>query len=307
MVISATPNAKSLLQPSAIDVTRLPEPEVLETLSYEALQQAYIDRFLAEWAVAKAEAADELDLPDYDVDILDSDPVMIASQAFSFVRMLDRARVNDAAKALLAAYATGTDLDALVARQNLTRLDGENDVQLLRRYLLSFERAAAGSRSGLLFRAFTAAPSLHDCEVNGQAVHGRLGDVDIVIATSADGSLDQAVFDAVHAALSDEEAFPEATTLIFNMAETLSYPVRRTVHVPGGIDAALVKVEVEARLTAATSARAFIGASVPADYLTGACYGANVIDVTGESADVIADRYQMPVAQALEITVEVAS
>lgn len=107
----------------------------------------------------------------FDTHGLAHEPVMIVGRAWTWLRLLDRVRVNDAIGSLLAPLAQGADLDNVVARQNIARLvvittTGsapavmETDAQLLRRYLLSFGRAAAGSRNRLLFDAWTAWPQI---------------------------------------------------------------------------------------------------------------------------------------------------
>ncbi len=89
------------------------------------------------------------------------------------MRLIDRARVNDGIKALLASLATGDNLDALVASRNIERLTVspatadsaavmEGDFALLRRYLLSFSAASAGSEGRYLYDAWTAWPQSAD-------------------------------------------------------------------------------------------------------------------------------------------------
>lgn len=294
-------NERALLTPSAIDISRLPEPAILEDISYADLQAGFIDRFIAVWDAARII---DPTLPNYDVQMMDSDPAMFVSQAFSFLRMLDRGRINDAVKAMLVAFAKGTNLDAIVARQGLVRLDGETDVQLLRRYLLSFERASAGSPNLYKFAAYSAFPNISDVRVNGRAVHGRTGDTDIVY-TLAGGQLLDGVDEAtLRAKVLDPANRAEARDVALFGAQTLHVDLNYRAYIALG-DVDIVRAEIEKRITAATSEREFIGAQLPADYLIGAAYGPNIIDVNpvGAAPDYHATPYQVPVLRSLNVEV----
>lgn len=52
---------------------------------------------------------------------LESDPVTKLLEVASYIKLGNRARVNDAAKSQLLAYAIGADLDHLAANVNLKR------------------------------------------------------------------------------------------------------------------------------------------------------------------------------------------
>jgi len=95
-----------------IDLSALPTPDVIETLGYEAI----LSRMLGEARTALAEA-----LPDWDP-TLESDPLVILIQRWAYGDLVLRARINDAARAVLLATATGADLDHLAALVSTARL-----------------------------------------------------------------------------------------------------------------------------------------------------------------------------------------
>lgn len=292
------------LSPTVIDLSRVPAPAAIAALDYETLMAEGIARFVAQWEIERA--ANPL-LPVYDVDNLETDPAVILLQAWSYLRLLDRQRVNDAIKAVLAPFATGPDLDNVVARANILRADGESDAALLRRYLLSFDAPSAGSRDAYLFRAFTAWPTMHDAAVIGRAIHGRRGDVDVVI-TGAGGAVPTTQqVNLVRAAVSADDAKPEATSVTVIGAVRNVYSVVLVLEVPQGPDPEAVRTEALARVIAATAERNFIGSSVPAERISGAAYGPNVIRVRREAPlqDIVAGPYAIPVCGSISITVEV--
>jgi len=84
-----------------IDLSKLPAPDVIETLDFESLLTDYINDFVAR-------------NPNY-ATLLESDPAIILMQVVAYREMLLRARINEAAKANMLAYATKGDLDNLAA------------------------------------------------------------------------------------------------------------------------------------------------------------------------------------------------
>ena len=298
-----------------IDLSRIPAPSAIGPLDHAALLAGFVGRFEEYWAEARA---DDASLPQFDVGMLKTDPAMIAGRTWTFDRLLDRARVNDAIKALLAPLSTGTNLDNLVASQNVIRLeitpaDGdtpavmENDLQLLRRYLLSFEARAAGSAGRYLFDAYTAWPGMLHCKVNGYAVHGRRGDTDLVmfgpdgVAPTDEQRL------AVMTVVAHVDRAPEGIALTGVAASRAEYDVDLTIDVPGiGPAPSVIQAEAEARIRAAAKARLLIEGEVPAGLLAGAAYGENVLAVKDNAPVLIApDPYAVPVPMNVSIQVVV--
>lgn len=301
---------------SAIDLTNIPLPHSIEDLSYDDLYNGFIDRFQAFWATARGL---DSSLPEFDVDLLQTDPAVIFAQAFSYIRLLDRARVNDGIKALLAPYSTGSDLDNLVARQNVQRLvviaaNGnepevlESDARLFQRYLLSFSLAAAGSRDAYIYHALTAWPAAGDVKVVGRAIHGRRGDVDIVV-TGADGETpSDENLALVRAAVTATNVQPETTSVSVLAATRATYEVNLLIEVPGGPEPSLIEQAARNRVTTQALSRNFINGEIPDGLLAGAAYGDSVLSVTDNSPVVIKpDTYSVPVMTAITVTTLVRS
>lgn len=302
--------------PTAIDLSRLPFPEAIESLDFETMLDAFMARFQASWDEMR-----EIDpsLPAYDVGALETDPIVILGQADTYLRLLDRRRVNDGIKALLAPRATGSNLDNVVARQGIARLvvvpasEGqpavmETDAALLRRYLLSFDCPSAGSAGRYLYEAWTAAPTLADARVNGRAVHGRVGDTDVVIAGSEGADPTPEQIAAVQAAVLHPHVKPEAVGVAVIPATRVEYRVEQKILVPVGPDAELVRAEAEARVRAVALSRMMIGAAVPRDLIAGAAFGPSIVNVVhaAPAGDIAAHPYAIPVCTEFAISVEVA-
>ena len=105
--------------PTAIDLSRLTAPQAIEIISLDQLEADFKDRFLIEWA---AQQKIDPTLEDFTEAELETHPAIVVARAWRYLRNLDRNRVNDGLKALLAPLSTGSNLDALVAGRNVERL-----------------------------------------------------------------------------------------------------------------------------------------------------------------------------------------
>lgn len=298
----------TITSPVAIDLSRLPPPDAIATLDHPTLLAAFVERFLVYWAELRATRPE---LPDFTAETLATDPAIVIGRVTAYLRLLDRIAVNDAVRAVLAPLARKADLDNVVARQGVVRLETapgvfETDEQLFHRYLLSFGRASAGSVDRILFDAWTAWPAMWDARVNGFAVHGRRGEIDLVVA-GVNGVTSPANLALVRSAVTAPSSKPEAIGMFVLAAAPLAYAVSQTIRVPVGPDAALVRQEAVSRVAGAADARHLIGGTIQRDLLAGAAYGASVAGVAhlGPPADVIATPYEIPVRTSLAIAVEV--
>lgn len=184
---------------STIDLSKLPAPPVVETLDYEAI--------LAE-NIAKAQEllGDDYDLTD------EADPVVAVIEAFAYRELILRQRVNDAAKAVMIAYAGEGDLENLgalmdVPRQVITPADEDTgadavmeDIEVYRRRILMAPAgfSVAGPAGAYLFHALSASSDVLDVSVDAP-------DPDdiktAVITLLVDHSVDASVIAAMQAML----------------------------------------------------------------------------------------------------------
>lgn len=308
--------------PTSIDISRLPAPDAIEALDFEALFAAFKVRFLAFW---ETQRAINPALPAYDVQSLETDPAGIVGEAWSYLRLMDRQRVNDAFRALLAAYAKGSNLEGIAAGRNLARIVivpatssaaaiMEGDDALLRRYLLSFDVPASASAGRYLYDAWTAWPQsadktlgLWDARVNGRAIHGRVGDTDVVVI-GPEGRLPTPVeLASVRAAVTHPDRAPEAVAISVMAASRVEYAVSLVLEVPAvGPSPDVLKAEAIKRVAAAAKDRTLIGGEIPAGLLSGSAFGVGIIKVRDRAPVVIEpDPYKVPVMTALTIDVEV--
>lgn len=139
---------------SLIDLDRLPAPAVVETLDYEAV----LASLKADLATRMPELAPAL--------ALESEPLVKLLEVAAWRETVLRARINDAARAVMLPWATGTDLDNLAARYDLARLPGEDDARFRARVLIGYHAlSAAGSAASWRLRALSVSVDIRQVDV----------------------------------------------------------------------------------------------------------------------------------------------
>jgi phage-related baseplate assembly protein len=133
---------------NAIDLSKLPSPEILFQLDYDALLAELIAQF-------------RVTFPDWQA--LPSDPVLKAFEISATARLNDRQAFNERSKQSLVAYASGSNLDHLAANLLITRLPNESDDNLRARVVLSPEGySTAGPEMAYVFHAKSAHSEISD-------------------------------------------------------------------------------------------------------------------------------------------------
>ena len=175
------------------DLAALPVPEIIETLSYEAILATRKQKFL-ELCIARG--------IDYATLDLESDPGAILLQESSYEEIVLRARGNDIAREAYLYFAEGASLEHLAAFYDVTRLAGEKDERLKVRTILAIQgRSTGGTRARYKGIAMGASLRVADVEVYTIGIDPTVRFA--VFATDnngvADASLLQIVRDAVNA------------------------------------------------------------------------------------------------------------
>lgn len=238
-----------------MDLQTLPAPRVVEELSFEAIL-----------AAAKADFAERMrpHLPAInDILALESDPVVKLLESHAYRELLFRARVNDAARAHLLAFATGADLDHLAALFGVLRMPGETDERLRTRLQLRVAALGAqGTREHYEFHAMTASPLVRAA----QASQPQPGSV-LVMLWVADQAQAQAVRQLVADALNADNARMLGVAL--SVAVAVPRPIAITARITRTRSApANLMQQLADRLTAAFNGMGTMAASVARSYIT---------------------------------------
>lgn len=229
-----------------IDLSRLPEPEIIEAQDFEAL--------LSEMRAELIDFMPESQREDINETLqLESEPLTKALEYSAYRIMVERQRFNHRAARLMLAYAVDDELDHIgvtyyqTERLGLGAESPEDDESYKRRLLLAFDGySTAGSRQSYIYHALSASADVLDAQVVGNAA----GLVSIVVLSrSGNGEPGAETVAAVLDALNAETVRPLNDQVEVLPAEIIEYEIRATVTVKQGpasrvvVNAAQAEVE----------------------------------------------------------------
>lgn len=269
-----------------IDLSRLPPPDVIEALDYEQILAARKAYMLGLWPEEERSAiAARLEL--------ESDPLNKLAQESAYRELLLRQRINDACRAVMLAFATGSDLDHLGALLDVERLqvspgnpqalppvppEWESDTRFRQRIQLALEGfSTAGPKGAYSFHALSASPLVKDVAISSP----RPGVVRVtVLSTEGKGVPSSAVLAQVYAALSDEDVRPLCDTVEVAPAEVVEYQIKASLTFYSGPDLSLVMATADAAVRAYVDEHHRLGHDITRSGLFAALHQPGVHNVT---------------------------
>lgn len=286
---------------TAVDLSRLPAPAVIEELSFEQIRGDMLARL-------------QQLLPEFDA-LVESDPAVKVLEVAAYREMLLRARVNDAARAVMPAYALGADLDNLAALMGVTRLlltpadtlTGaaavyESDTDLRRRLVLAPEGySVAGPEGAYIFHALSADANVLDAS----ATSPTPGTVVVAILSRDNaGAAGAGLLATVSAYLTDDTRRPLTDNVVVQAASLINYQVTAQIRTFAGPDAAIVLAASRARLDAYLAASHRLGRDVTRSGIFAALHSEGVQNVTlsAPAADIIIGRTEASRCTAISLT-----
>jgi phage-related baseplate assembly protein len=225
-----------------LDLSRLPTFQLVDA-DYDAIIAARLlslQQRLADHGV------------DYDVGVLETDPLVILEQEDAYRELLERQAINDAGLSMTLAFAVGPTLDQLAATLfpdvGPRRMAGEDDDRFRRRISLAPEAKSPGTLGGYEYQALTADIGVSDAlalnHASGLVAPGQI-QMMIVCATGAD---EAAVLTNVRAAIFDRDVQLASDDVRVLAATPVSYDVTATIYIPRGPDPTLLLTEIQGRL-----------------------------------------------------------
>lgn len=272
-----------------IDLSKLPAPDVIETLDFENLLTNYINDFVAR-------------NPNY-ATLLESDPAIILMQVVAYREMLLRARINEAAKANMLAYATKGDLDNLAAFFGVERLIDETDERLRKRTQLALEGfSTAGPVGAYIFHSLSASNEVKSVSVKSP----NPGEVLVTILSNiGDGTVSQDLIDAVLSKLNEDDIRPLTDLVSVQGAEIINYQVEAIITVYSGPSSAVVETEANDALQKFISDRHEIGRVIAISGIYDALHvdGVKKVELISPLADVETTNEQAPYCTNIQVSV----
>lgn len=287
-----------------IDLSTLPAPDVIEELSFETIFAEMLTDLQARDPVFDA--------------LLESDPAYKILEVAAYRELLLRQRVNDAARAVMLAYATGADLDQLGALLGVLRLvidEGdaeavppvpqvmESDTEFRRRIQLSLEGfSVAGPRGAYIFHGLSADANVLDIS----ATSPTPGNVLItVLSRIGNGVASAPLLASVNAALNDDAVRPLTDQVTVQSASIVNYNVHAHLYVYPGPDSSVVLTKALAALDAYIAQVHKIGQDVTLSGIYAALHqpGVQRVSLTQPTANVVISATQASHCTGINVTV----
>lgn len=288
---------------TAVDLSQLPPPDVVEQLDFETI--------LAEM-VADLQARDSAFTA-----MVESDPAYKILEVAAYRELLIRQRVNEAARAVMLAYANDGDLDNLGALFGVTRLvvdPGDPDAippvpptyeandDYRRRIQLSLEGfSTAGPEGAYIFHALSADGQVLDASATSPAP----GDVVVtVLSRTGDGTADQALLDTVDATLSAEDVRPLTDNVTVQSATIVNYTVDATLYFYSGPGSEQALANAQAAIEAYTEKQHRLGLDVTLSGIYAALHQSGVqrVDLAAPAANIVVDRQSAAFCTGITLT-----
>lgn len=265
------------------ELANLPEPTLIEQISFEARLTQFRTRAVQLFAAAGIE---------YDVEQIEADPLQVILQVVTYADSLLRQRVNEAIRANLLAFANGTDLDHLAQFYDVTRNSGETDDRLRTRIVLAIRgRSTGGTEPRYRSVALASSPRVLDA-----AVYTIPKDPTVYVAvfsTDNSGVADQALLDTVNAALQDPAVRMVNDRIVVAAASRVATPVTANVWLLPQTSSTILD-QMRAALAAAWAEQIVLGRDVTRSWLVAklSLDGVQKVEIVSPAADVIMPPYQ---------------
>lgn len=288
-----------------IDLSSLPAPTIVESLDYAAILQEMVDDLKARDVAFTA--------------IVESDPAFKVLEVCAYREMLIRQRVNDAARGVMLAYATGNDLDQLGAIFSTTRkvlvpaaptaipprlAVMETDTDFRYRVTLALEGlSTAGPQGSYLYHALKVAGVKHATIVGPPTVSP--GNVLVtVLGLTGNGAPSATVISNVTQALNAESVRPLTDAVTVQAASIQSYTITATIFTFPGPDSEVVMQEARDSAQAFATQNHKVGNDINRSAIFAALHvdGVQKVTLTSPSADITCNHTQAPFCTAIALT-----
>lgn len=294
-----------------IDLSQLPPPVVVEPLDFETLFAQRKAAFIAMYPEdEQEEIARTLEL--------ESEPITMLLEENCYRELLLRQRVNEAARAVMLAYSTDSDLDNLAVNFNVERLTIQEEDDSVTPPIEAVMESDPDlrTRTQQAFEGLSVAGPTAAYEFWGRSADGRVADISAVSPTPAcvtisvlsregDGTASDDLLSVVAAALNDEEVRPVADRVTVQSAEIVPYQIDATLYIYPGPEAEPVRQASEQQLQAYIVAQNRLGRDIRLSAIYAALHveGVQRVELAQPVADIVLSDYQASHCTEYTITV----
>ena len=278
-----------------VDLSKLDAPKVLEDLNFESLLADRKAEFIALFP--------QDERPFWQARLsLESEPITKLLQEVVYLQLMERNRINNAAKATMLAYASGSDLDVIASNYNVKRQVIqeannnvtpkipeilEDDTSLRLRTQLAFEGlSVAGPRSAYIFHSLSAHPDVADVSV----VSPQPANVTVtILSRNGQGEAEENLLNVVRAKLNDDDIRPIGDRVIVQSAVIQSYEIRAKLYLYRGPEYEPIKAAALKKLTAYTKEKHRLGRDISLSGIYAALHleGVQRVELISPTTDIV--------------------
>ncbi|MGY0154854.1 baseplate assembly protein [Edwardsiella tarda] len=294
-----------------IDLSQLPAPDVIEELDYESLLAERKTTLISLYPEEQRDAiAHTL--------TLESEPIVKLLEENAYRELLLRQRVNEAARAVMLAYSSSSDLDMLTANLNTERLtivpadettlpptpavmESDDDLRL---------------RAQQAFEGLSVAGPVGAYEYHGRSADGRVADVSVdspapacvtiaVLSREGNGTASEELLAIVAKALNGDDVRPVADRVTVKSAVIVPYQINATLYLYPGPEAEPIRQAAEAKLKAYINAQHRLGRDIRLSAIYAALHveGVQRVALASPTADIVLDKSQASYCSAYQLTI----
>lgn len=283
---------------SVIDLSQLPAPDVIEEINFEDILQARKTELIEHEGFSAEQRSDIAETLDRE-----SEPLTKLLESAAYREMNLRQKINDQARAILAAYASGSDLDHIGTTYYATlRQDGESDQDYLRRMMLAPDSwSTAGSYQSYTYHALSADPDIKDAT----AINNGAGEVLVTVLTrSGDGVATSPILTSVDNALNAEKVRPLNDRPTIQSADVVTFQVKAALELRDGPSADVVEDMAREAVRAYVDSRHRLGEDIVRGRILAELYVEGVERVTLETptTDILRDKTQAAYCGGIEVS-----
>lgn len=293
-----------------IDLSQLPEPNVIEVVSFELILAERKERFISLNPIEKQDAV-RATLE------LESEPITKMLQENAYREMLLRQRINESALAVMLAFAVDGDLDQIAANFHLERLEldkgdplavppipptMESNEDLRGRCQMAFEGlSVAGPRGAYIYHALSADGRVSDVSAESPAPCEVLVSV---LSREGHGVASPELLAKVTAALSDDDIRPLGDRLTVQSVEVVEYAVEAVLYYYPGPESEPIRAAAEKSIQAYIGNQRRIGRDIRRSALYAALHveGVQRVELLHPAADIVLSKQQAGYCTGYELS-----
>jgi len=294
---------------TTVDLSQLAAPDAVEALDFETIFSAMLADLQARMTAAGTDFTA----------LLESDPAYKILEVCAYRELLLRQRANEAVRAVMLAFATGSDLDQIGANYNVARLvitpaDSttipptaavmESDDAYRARIPVSLEGyTTAGSEGSYIFWGLSADGDVKDIS----AVSPAPGQVTVyVLSNTGDGTAPDTLLASVTSALNADSVRPMTDQVTVQSSSIVEWSITADLTLYSGPDSGVVKAAAIAAAQAYADSVHRNGYDVSLSGIYHALHqtGVDSVSLTSPTANIPVSAGQAPYCTSITVTVD---